>query len=488
MFKPIQLFVAILCALVSQAQKTDTLILHYKTDQYTISKQDKEKLDSFMQRSWDKILIKGYTDETDEEEYNFDLSKKRSGEVYRYFRVKNIPDSIVSAAYFGESMAIADNNSDEGRALNRRTEIIGFQFPKRQTTSRVDIKPRIASARPLVDPMKPVTRVLDNGFIITYKPGGIPAYLADYFESGSGMNFQLITNTKQMRENNFYNNTTRGELLSSVLIICGDQRYPCKLDTPVFVRIPIPLKTNCPIEMVKFFVAVEENGKRIWKEQTKQLSTEIIGGKKYVGVWMDNFCGCINFDFKIDPDCYDIDSTQVEFVNATIRNLSVELKGMNSIYRPRKISDSTHRIVFLKDRCNEALISFTLYKGQGRSKSFWNRPLAAFPYDKTTGKYLLSADTIKFYVPRFDMHNVVLKVNGDKYWTFSDNDRYQFIYLHRNMETICVDFTVWDAKGNMTRYKDQPLESIPYNESGGYYIIDKNFLQALRNPVVVARQ
>src|SRR5262249_49299213 len=148
-----------------------------------------------------------HTDETDEEEYNLQLSGKRSAAVYKYFMSKNIQSGIVSSKFFGESMPMADNSTEEGKAMNRRTEIIGYQFPR-------------IVAKPVVDPMKPVTRTLDNGFIITYRPGTIPADMAANFAAGSGMDFQMVTNTMEMRQNNMYNNTTRGEILSSVLIVC----------------------------------------------------------------------------------------------------------------------------------------------------------------------------------------------------------------------------------------------------------------------------
>jgi hypothetical protein len=92
--------------------------------------------------------------------------------VYEYFISKRIPVNALASQYFGELLPRAANSSDDGRALNRRTEIIGYQFAK------VKLKPR-------VDPMIPVTKTLDNGFIITYKPGSMPGYMLANFENGS---------------------------------------------------------------------------------------------------------------------------------------------------------------------------------------------------------------------------------------------------------------------------------------------------------------
>jgi hypothetical protein len=334
--------------------------------------------------------------------------------------------------------------------------------------------------------MIPVTKTLDNGFIITYRPGTMPDYMLANFEAGSGMDFQLISNTMEMRQNNLFNNTTNGEILSSVLIVCGNRLNPCKLDSPVLVRVPIPFNTNCPIEKVKFFNSVAENGKRIWQEQAKLFYPEIIGGRKYIRIWLDNFCECINFDFKIDPECYDIDSTKVQYVNAEIKNLSAELKGLNSVYLPRKIDSSTYKILFLKDELKGAAITFALYKGKRRIRGFRDQPLTAFPYDETTNRYVLSTGTVQLYFPKLKVDNVVLKVNGDKYRVYPENNRCEVVYLNRKAEKILVDFSIMDRKGNYTLYKDQPLESIPMDESNGYRIIDKEYIKVLKEKGAVA--
>src|SRR5258706_16073625 len=103
MHKPLPFLIVSLFSLVSYSQKTDTLYLFYKPDKYGISVQDKQKLDSFLLRGWDKISINGYTDETDDAEHNIDLSRKRSAEVYQYFINKNADSNALSEQYFGES-------------------------------------------------------------------------------------------------------------------------------------------------------------------------------------------------------------------------------------------------------------------------------------------------------------------------------------------------------------------------------------------------
>ncbi len=71
-----------------------------------------------------KWMINGYTDNTGNAKSNDELSSKRAISVQRYFISKGIaPDHLFSDGY-GSDNPIADNNTPEGRKLNRRVEII----------------------------------------------------------------------------------------------------------------------------------------------------------------------------------------------------------------------------------------------------------------------------------------------------------------------------------------------------------------------------
>lgn len=69
-----------------------------------------------------KIEIGGHTDNQGSDDYNNMLSENRAKSVYEYLRSKNIPDERLSYKGYGKSQPIADNNTEEGRAENRRTE------------------------------------------------------------------------------------------------------------------------------------------------------------------------------------------------------------------------------------------------------------------------------------------------------------------------------------------------------------------------------
>lgn len=70
-----------------------------------------------------KILIKGYTDNVGQPQNNLTLSNKRAKAVVDYLIEKGIEKIRLTYKGFGETQPMAENNTEEGRAKNRRTEL-----------------------------------------------------------------------------------------------------------------------------------------------------------------------------------------------------------------------------------------------------------------------------------------------------------------------------------------------------------------------------
>jgi outer membrane protein OmpA-like peptidoglycan-associated protein len=70
------------------------------------------------------IDINGYTDSTGAESYNQTLSEARASSVARYLESQKVVSARIVTRGMGESQPIATNDTPEGRALNRRVEII----------------------------------------------------------------------------------------------------------------------------------------------------------------------------------------------------------------------------------------------------------------------------------------------------------------------------------------------------------------------------
>jgi OOP family OmpA-OmpF porin len=66
------------------------------------------------------LKIDGYTDNVGSEEFNKKLSVNRANAVKTYLTTKGLDATRITATGFGESNPIAPNDTDEGRAKNRR--------------------------------------------------------------------------------------------------------------------------------------------------------------------------------------------------------------------------------------------------------------------------------------------------------------------------------------------------------------------------------
>jgi len=71
-----------------------------------------------------KIEIAGHTDNVGTAKKNMELSLKRAKAVHDYLIAKKIPEKRFVAKGYGQEKPIADNSTEEGRAKNRRFELI----------------------------------------------------------------------------------------------------------------------------------------------------------------------------------------------------------------------------------------------------------------------------------------------------------------------------------------------------------------------------
>lgn len=75
---------------------------------------------------WQKkrILLIGHTDDTGSSKLNADLSERRAREVAQVFKSTGVGENQLYYQGAGETLPIADNATPEGRAKNRRVEIV----------------------------------------------------------------------------------------------------------------------------------------------------------------------------------------------------------------------------------------------------------------------------------------------------------------------------------------------------------------------------
>jgi len=101
--------------------------IFYETAKYDLKNESKIELDklvSFMKKNPKvKIEISGHTDNVGSKPSNQVLSVNRAKSVVEYLVAHGIANTRLTSKGYGDSKPIAENNSEAGRAKNRRTEL-----------------------------------------------------------------------------------------------------------------------------------------------------------------------------------------------------------------------------------------------------------------------------------------------------------------------------------------------------------------------------
>ncbi len=94
-----------------------------KSDLQPLAKANLDKLAEILINNPDtNINIYGYTDSKGTDEYNLSLSDRRAASVKAYLVSKGIASSRMNTMGMGEASPIASNDTEAGRAQNRRVE------------------------------------------------------------------------------------------------------------------------------------------------------------------------------------------------------------------------------------------------------------------------------------------------------------------------------------------------------------------------------
>ena len=71
-----------------------------------------------------KIEIAGHTDNVGDQDYNLKLSQQRADAVVSFLKTKKIADDRIKGVGYGKNKPIANNETEEGKAINRRVEFL----------------------------------------------------------------------------------------------------------------------------------------------------------------------------------------------------------------------------------------------------------------------------------------------------------------------------------------------------------------------------
>ncbi|WP_010662636.1 OmpA family protein [Marinilabilia salmonicolor] len=99
----------------------------FETDSYQLDPRSKVELQEvveFLEENPDvRIMLEGHTDNVGSEEYNLNLSENRARSVFNYIAGQGIDKDRMEYKGFGYSNPVDTNETEEGRAQNRRTEM-----------------------------------------------------------------------------------------------------------------------------------------------------------------------------------------------------------------------------------------------------------------------------------------------------------------------------------------------------------------------------
>jgi len=100
----------------------------FASDQSTLLPAAQDRLnkvaDALLVTKGKQLIIEGFTDSQGSSDYNIALSQRRADTVRSYLISRGYPGTLIHTQGIGEERPVADNNSAEGRANNRRVEIV----------------------------------------------------------------------------------------------------------------------------------------------------------------------------------------------------------------------------------------------------------------------------------------------------------------------------------------------------------------------------
>jgi outer membrane protein OmpA-like peptidoglycan-associated protein/tetratricopeptide (TPR) repeat protein len=101
--------------------------IFFETGKYDLKKESEAELDNIVELLKENntmvVQINGYTDNVGKPADNLALSNNRARSVVAYLAGKGIETSRLQSKGFGETRPVSGNNTEEGRAKNRRTEL-----------------------------------------------------------------------------------------------------------------------------------------------------------------------------------------------------------------------------------------------------------------------------------------------------------------------------------------------------------------------------
>ncbi|MFT5859384.1 MAG: hypothetical protein ACI865_001485 [Flavobacteriaceae bacterium] len=256
--------------------------IYFETAEYELTAEAKAELNTFKKMAISsptaRINLVGHTDRTGHNEYNEDLSKRRSAAVANYLIGIGVTNQF-NIDWKGENQIISKDGTDLSKAKNRRVtlELSNEVAPGSSFFSEFRKEPEVKIASATTE----TNLAFSNGTEITIRPNDlelidltapIEVEVEEYYQKGDFVLANLTTTT------------TSGKLLESkgmVNIVLKQNGEPIALKTGTAIPINFPDRSEG--DKTILFTGVERNNAIKWKAQgSKGLSGSWTVGKSYM--------------------------------------------------------------------------------------------------------------------------------------------------------------------------------------------------------------
>lgn len=246
--------------------------IYFQTDSFSLSDESRQQLNEFVTQlpttGEIEIFISGHTDAEGNKEYNRQLSEVRAESVARELVLLGVPIENIRDSYYGESKPVAANNTETGKAKNRRVEIALRHTVINSITDIVDIDPSLLPQQFQVNTAAQQTIKGKKGIEIT-----IPD---DAFVDASGKEIKpgsatvTLTEFTGIADAFFHGLTTmsdKGTLESggmfNLTATAGGKPLQLKPGKELAVKIPA---VNPAPDMKVYLSKTDADGKIVWTE------------------------------------------------------------------------------------------------------------------------------------------------------------------------------------------------------------------------------
>jgi hypothetical protein len=180
-----------------------------------------------------------------------------------------------------------------------------------------------------------------------------------------------------MQANNLLAMTTQNQVLSSLCMFCRSTALECPVesDTMIAVSIPINRPLPCGLDKLRFFNPEVQAGFTKWLETDKPITPKIINGVQYLTVWLQDPCKCYNFDYHLEPPCFNPTKMKLQFKKVTVKRIEAIIDSANTVYVPTKLSENTYELTLTDSTQTKLYLDLEVVDSRGSLHKLKRVPL-----------------------------------------------------------------------------------------------------------------